>query len=275
MTTQVRREDADGVVTVTFTRDEKRNAVDLVMWAAIEQAVQDLAENNDLRVLVLAAEGKWYTSGMDITTLHVDVGKDENGIVRGKNLRREYRANAHHDLFDFIEQIEKPVILAAQGHCFGVGVEMGASCDFRLASDVATFALPEVANLSVIPASGGISRLTRLVGPHWARWMAMAGETVDAETARMMAFVHAVYPLAEFPERVQAFARKLAALPQEALGLAKLSIETAASVDRRSARDFDRLAQTALFQSHDFGERVRAFTSRASGGGGGGTGAKS
>jgi len=174
-------------------------------------------------------------------------------------MRRQYRADAQHDLFDEIEQIEKPVVLAAQSHCFGVGVELAASCDFRLASDAATFALPEVANLAVIPGSGGISRLTRLVGPHWAKWLAMACERVDAEQAMAMGLAHAVYPAAEFPDRVASFAQRLAAMPREAVGLAKAAIDTAASVDRRSAREFDRLAQSLLFTSDDFRDRVDAF----------------
>jgi enoyl-CoA hydratase/carnithine racemase len=185
-------------------------------------------------------------------------------VLRGSNTRREYRFEAHHDAFDFMETIEKPIILAAQGHCVGVGLEMGVSCDFRLASNEATFSLPEIANLNVLPASGGISRLTRLVGPHWARWLAMAGQVVDAQQALQIGLVHAVYPAEEFPARVQALAHHLASMPREPLGLAKLAIDTAAEVDRRTARDFDRLAQTLLFHGKDFQASVSAFTNRGS-----------
>jgi enoyl-CoA hydratase/carnithine racemase len=164
-----------------------------------------------------------------------------------------------------MEQIEKPIVLAAQGPCFGVGVELGVSCDFRLASDASTFALPEVANLAVLPGSGGISRLTRLVGPHWARWLAMAGQVVDAEEARTIGLVHAVYPASEFAERVQAFALHLAGLPREAVGLAKVAIDAAASIDRRTAREFDRLAQSTLLSSPDVTQRVDAFLSKKQG----------
>ena len=171
---EIRREDRDAIATVTFTRDDKMNALTPGMFEVIEHAVHDLGDRDDLRVLVIAAEGRFFTAGQDVASLRLDVGTGTDGIVRGSNIRRQYRAEAHHDLFDEIEQIEKPVVLAAQSHCMGVGVELGASCDFRLASDAATFGLPEVPNLAVIPGSGGISRLTRLVGPHWAKWMAMA-----------------------------------------------------------------------------------------------------
>jgi enoyl-CoA hydratase len=264
-TSQARREDADGIITVTFTRDEKLNAVTPEMFEVIATAVDDLGNDDDRRVLVFTGEGRYFTAGLDITSMRLNIGEGTDGVVRGSNLRRQYRYEAHHDLFDEIEQIEKPVVLAAQSHCFGVGIELGVSCDFRLASEMATFGLPEVANLAVVPGSGGVSRLTRLIGPHWARWLVMAGQTVDAQQALAMGLVHAVYPAAEFPERVQAFARHLAGLPREAVGLAKVGIDVAAGVDRRTAREFDRVVQTLLFSSPEFREKVDAFSRRGAG----------
>ena len=264
-TSHARRADSDGIITVTFTRDEKRNAISGEMFGVLESAVSDLADDDRHRVLVLTGEGRYFTAGVDIAELAGPLGEGTDGVVRGSNVRRQYRRNARHDLFDEMEQIEKPIVLAAQGPCFGVGVELGVSCDFRLASDASTFALPEVANLAVLPGSGGISRLTRLVGPHWARWLAMAGQVIDAEEARTIGLVHAVYPASEFAERVQAFALRLAGLPREAVGLAKVAIDAAASVDRRTAREFDRLAQSALLSSPDVAERVDAFLSKKQG----------
>jgi enoyl-CoA hydratase len=261
-TSDARRDDVDGVVTVTFTRDEKMNAVTPEMFEVLSDALRDLGDRDDLRALVITGEGRYFTSGLDFASLRTNVGEGTDGTIRGSNIRRQYRAEAHHDLFDQIEEVEKPVILAAQAHCFGVGIEMGVSCDFRFASEATTFRLPEVPNLAVLPGSGGISRLTRIVGPHWARWLAMAGEPVDAHQAVSIGLVHAVYTEAEFAERVQAFAARLAAMPREALGLAKVTIDAAESIDRRTAREFDRMAQTLLFQSDDYRDKVNAFGKR-------------
>lgn len=259
MSPHATRSDVDGVITVTFTRPDKRNTVDREMFDLIAGAVRDLRDRDDLRVLVLTAEGDYYTGGKDVADLRTNVGQGTDGSVRGSNMRVQYRADADHDLFDAIEQVEKPVILAAQGHCLGVGVEMGVSCDFRLAAEGATFGLPEVQNLAVLPGSGGVSRLTRIVGPHWARWMAMACERVDARQALAIGLVHAVYPADEFVQAVQVFARKLAGMPGEALGVAKIAIDTADTVDRATARVFDRFSQTLLFTSDDFKDRVNSF----------------
>ena len=60
-----------------------------------------------------------------MASLITNVGEGTDGVVRGSNMRRQYRAHAHHDLFDELETIEKPIVVAAQSHCFGVGVEIG------------------------------------------------------------------------------------------------------------------------------------------------------
>jgi enoyl-CoA hydratase/carnithine racemase len=258
---EVRRDDAGGVITVTFTRDDKLNAVTPGMLSALREAAADLADDDAQRVLVITGEGRYFTSGLDIRSMRGDLGKGTDGLVRGSTMRRQYRGDAMHDFYDDLESIEKPIVLAAQATCLGIGVELGASCDFRLSAQGARFGLPEVANLSVLPGSGGISRLTRLIGPHWTKWIAMAGQSVDAEQALSIGLVHAVYPAETFAEQVQEFAKHLASQPREAMGLAKLAVDTAVTADRRTARDFDRLAQTLLFQSPEFAAQQAAFAS--------------
>lgn len=241
MTSSARRVDDAGIVTVTLTRDEKLNAVDDGMIDELRRAVGDLGDREQLRVMVVGAEGRYFTAGIDIGRF--TASRPSSGVAS----RHDYRRL--HLLFDEIEAVEKPVVLAAQGPCLGFGVELAVSCDFRLATSRAAFSLPEIANLAVLPGSGGISRLTRLVGPHWARWMAMAGRSVPAEHAVTIGLVHDILPEETFAEDVRRFAESLAALSPEALGLAKLGIDAAVSVDRATARDIDRIANTLLLSS--------------------------
>lgn len=263
MSEDARREDSGGIITITFTRDRKLNAVTYSMLETIERAGHDLANDDRHRVLLITAEGRYFTAGGDIDTMDPDMGQGADGVFRGSNLRTQYRKRAFHDFYDFLEAVEKPVVLAAQGPCLGVGVELAASCDFRLAASGAKFGLPEISNLGVLPGSGGISRLTRIVGAPSAKWLAMAGETVDAEQALAMGLVQAVYPAAEFPARVRAFCERLASYPREAVGLAKLAIDAAAHGDRRTARDVDRIAQTLLLSGPEYRARIEAFLNRS------------
>jgi enoyl-CoA hydratase len=250
----IRRDDLDGIITLTFTRDRKLNAVTDDMLDVMRIAVADLGDHESHRALVITAEGRYFTAGKDIG----EMGPQSSS---GVALRRNYRRL--HELFDEMERLEKPVILAAQGPCLGIGVEMASSCDFRFASERAVFGLPEVPNLAVLPGSGGVSRFTRIVGPHWGRWLAMAGENVTAEHALQMGFVHRVLPEDGFHDAVQAWTRKLIGNSAEALGLAKIAIEAAVDSDRRTARHIDRVANTLLLQSQEHIEKIAAFASRA------------
>jgi enoyl-CoA hydratase/carnithine racemase len=259
MTTQtedIRAEERDGVVTVTFTRPRKLNAVNKGMLDVLRTAVHAVGDREDLRVLVITGEGPYFTAGIDIGGLGGE-GVGADGTVQGTIYRRGYRQL--HLVFDEIEAIEKPVVLAAQGHCFGFGVELASSCDFRFAAQSSVFWLPEVPNLAALPGSGGMSRLTRLVGPQWAKWMALAGRKVDADKALQIGFVHEVFPDEQFPEQVRAFAQDLVGLSREAIGLAKLAIDAADAVDRTTARNIDRLANSLLIDSADHKAMLERF----------------
>ncbi|HTK62428.1 MAG TPA: enoyl-CoA hydratase/isomerase family protein [Pseudonocardia sp.] len=254
---EFRRDDTDGVITITFTRDRKLNAVTGAMLDGIREAVADLRDRDENRVLVITAEGRYFTAGADITALPVgETGPD----VPGSTFRRNYRRL--HELFDEIEAVEKPVIIVAQGPCLGIGMELSSSCDFRFAAEGARFGLPEVRNIAAMPGSGGISRLTRLIGPHWVRWLAMAGQEIDAAQALNVGYLHAVYPADELQARVGDFVRDLLSQPAEALGLAKIVIDAAATSDRTAARDFDRVANTALVASVEHRAKLDAFAAR-------------
>lgn len=245
---------AGGLVTVTMRRPQKLNAITRDMRAALAGAVARFRADDGLRVLLFRAEGTYFSSGMDVTGMG---GMREGGIA----LRNEYREL--HDLFDELERIEKPVVLAAQGPCLGGALELALSCDFRLASDRARFGLPEI-RLGVLPGSGGTSRLTQLVGRGWARWIVMAGQEVTADRALSMGLIHAVYPHDEFNGAVDAFVRELLTLPREVMGLAKLSIELSSNLDRNAARNVERIANTILINGDEHHDAIARFRTRKS-----------
>jgi len=248
--------EADGVISVTFDRPEKKNAISDRMTEALWDAARSLAGRDDLRVMVITGRGDYFTAGIDLgsETVRTTVAASQSGSFI--EYRRRYRQ--HHLLYDEFESIEKPIVLAAQGHCFGAGLEMAMSCDFRLASANATFSLPEV-RLGVTAGSGGTSRLTRLVGPHWAKWLAMAGQSVDAGRALSMGLVHDVVEPERLDERVRDLTHELISIPAECLGLAKLIVDISADVDRTTQRHVDRIANGPLLGSTEFTARAGRF----------------
>ena len=245
----------EGILQVTLNRPEKLNAISDAMLDGLRAAVTRFAQERALRVMLIRASGRYFTAGMEVSNdLSPEVGAS---TLDG---RHWYRTKFH-QLFDELESIEKPVVVAHQGVCLGGGLELSLSCDFRLAAQSARYGLPEI-EIGALPGSGGISRLTRIVGPHWTRWLAMAGEQVSAEQALHIGFVHAVWPDAEFDAKVDAFCQKLAQRPYELLGLAKLSIELATDLDRAQARNVERIANSILFTGAEHKALLSAFVEK-------------
>jgi enoyl-CoA hydratase len=251
--------EADGILTVTFRREAKLNAITPAMTAQLWEAVRLLSVRDDLRCLVITGTGRYFTAGMDLST---QVGSSPGdpateGQHPGWNFRRNYRS--HHLLYDEIEAVEKPVIIAAQGISLGAGVEMAASCDFRFCAPHVEFGLPEV-NLGVMAGSGGTSRLTRIVGPAWAKYIAMAGMRVSAERALAIGLVHDIFPAESFLDDVYDFCRRLTKISPEVLGVTKLAIDMYADMDRTAQRHVDRLLVTGLVESGEFDSARERFS---------------
>ena len=257
--------EADGILTVTIDRPDKLNAISPDVTAVLWEATRMLSSRPDLRCMVITGVGRYFTVGIDLGNFRSEQESrpSEWGSHASWNHRRRYRR--HHQLYDEFEYIEKPIVLAAQATCLGAGTEMAVSCDFRFCTPETKFALPEV-KLGVISGSGGSSRLTRIVGVAWAKYIAMAGMKVGAEQAKQIGLVHDVFPAETFLEDVYAFCRKMIEVPPDALGTAKLAIDIAADVsDRGVQRHFDRVANYGLMESAEFKSRADKFFPEKSG----------
>lgn len=246
-----------GIITVTFDRDEKRNAVNPAMTDALWSALDALMDRDDLRCLVITAVGSYFSAGIDLAhgAGRRPANPETAHLHPGWSYRRNYRS--HHLLYDEMEATEKPIVLAAQGTVLGWGVETAVACDFRFCTPRTAWGLPEP-GLGVLAGSGGTTRLTRLVGPHWAKWLAMAGQRITAQKAVEIGLVHQVLPEETLLEEVYAFCRGLIAIRAETLGLAKLVVDLAADVpDRNAQRHIDRMANSLLRTgSSEFEERA-------------------
>jgi len=255
MSDPVIEREEEGILEFRLNRPQRLNAITPAMLDRLRTAVERFAATRALRVMLISSSGPYFTSGVEVTA---DIAPPEgSSTLEG----RAWYRNTYHRLFDEIEAVEKPVVAAHQGHCFGGGLELSLSCDFRLAARSATYRLPEI-DLGALPGSGGVSRLVRVAGPHWARWLVMAGERVSADEAVTMGFVHRVHDDAVFDEQVRAFCRKLAAQPYEMMGLAKLSIELARDLDRAQGRNVERIANSMLFTGAEHKAMVQAFLER-------------
>jgi enoyl-CoA hydratase/carnithine racemase len=250
-------EEDDALLIATLNRPATLNAMTDRMMALFEQALHRLRDTPALKVMLVRATGRYFCSGADLRS-----GGGAAAARTASAIRENHRLGVFgvHRIYDEMEHIEKPIVVAHHAMCVGGGLELSLSCDFRLAAKSAAYAFPE-GLFGVLPASNGVSRLTRICGPHWARWLIMANKPADADMALNMGLVHQVFPDETFEQDVMDFCRHLARQNGEQMGAAKIAIELANDVSRDQARHVERLANSALMLNPDYLARLEAYVS--------------
>ena len=250
-------EEQDGILIATLNRPDKLNALSGETMALFEEALHRFRDAPELKVMLVRATGRFFSAGADLK----GDGKSPPPQYRTPSAIRENHRRGLHGMqriYDEMEHIEKPIVAAIHATCVGGGLELALSCDFRLAAKSASFSFPE-GKFGVLPASNGVSRLTRLCGPHWARYLIMANKPADAERALIMGLVHDVFPDETFTQDALDFARHLARQNSEQMGAAKIAIEMAAEVGRDTARHVERMANSALMLNPSFLEGMQRY----------------
>lgn len=246
--------DIDGPILIaTLNRPDRLNAMTLQMMQLFEQALHRFRDTPELKVMLIRATGRYFCSGADLK-----LEDEERRPARTASQVRENHRLGVRDvrrIYDEMEHIEKPIVVAHHAMCVGGGLELSLSCDFRLAAKSAAYSFPE-GKFGVLPASNGVSSLTRICGPHWARWLIMANKPADAAMAFNMGLVHQVYPDETFEQEVMDFCRHLSRNDGEQMGAAKIAIEMANDVGRDMARQVERLANSTLMISSGFIEKM-------------------
>jgi enoyl-CoA hydratase len=235
-------EEKGAILQLTLNRPAKYNALNSQILGGLRQGLETLTTRPDLRVLLICAEGSYFSAGADLAEANMPDMHGSSSAVRTW-YRREM--NGMLSLYRDMEAVEKPIVVAHQAKCIGGGLELSLSCDFRLAAASASYSFPE-GNFGSLPATGGVSRLTRFVGTHWAKWMIMGNKPIDAARALAIGLVHDVYPDADFMPRVMEFCEHLCRQPPEFLAMCKVAIELAADLESEQARNLERLANSAL-----------------------------
>src|SRR5271156_2849466 len=248
-------EEAGAILIATLNRPDKLNAINAEMLALYEQALHHFRDTPSLKVMLVRAAGRYFCAGADMRS-----GSAGSTNRTGSSIRETHRRglNGMHRIYDEMEAIEKPLVVAHHAPCVGGGLELSLSCDFRLAARSASYAFPE-GKFGVLPASNGVSRLTRIVGTHWARYLIMANLPVAADKALIMGLVHEVWPDETFDEEVMRFCRHLAQQNPEQMGAAKLAIEMARDMGLAQARNVERMANSALMLNPDYRAGVEKY----------------
>ncbi len=247
----------ENILIATFNRPDKLNAMSFEMVNLIEEAVHRFRDTPELKVMLFKSKGRYFSAGAD---LKQGDGGERKWPEKGSEVRESHRLLPMRRVWNEIEGIEKPFVVAHHARCVGGSLEMSLSCDFRLAAESASYAFPE-AKFGVLPATNGVSRLVRLIGPHWARYMIMANIPLEACEALNAGLVHKVYPDETFEEDVMAFCRHLARQDGELVGAAKVAIELAADLPAYQAAQVERLVNSSLMITPHYRDLTTAHIS--------------
>ena len=177
----------NAVATLTINRPEKLNALNKATILELHEAFQALETNKTVQVIIVTGSGeKAFVAGADISEFA------NFSITEGAQLA----AQGQELLFDFVENLQTPVIAAINGFALGGGLELAMACHFRVASDNAKMGLPEV-SLGVIPGYGGTQRLPQLIGKGRAMELIMTAGMITADDAYRTGLVNHVVPQSE------------------------------------------------------------------------------
>ena len=237
------------VCIVTLRRQEKLNAlstaVERDLLAALERA-----ELRDSRCIIVAGSGRAFSAGADVSELRA---MDPAAILS------YYRETG--EVYERVAALPQPTIGAIWGYCLGGGLELALATDFRIAAESAILGLPEV-GIGIIPSSGGLHRLVRMVGPARAREWILLGRRFTAREALAAGVVTEVVAEGDALARARDLATELAALPPLAVAVAKGSIDRSAESSREAALAIERLAYGMLAQTADAREAATAFVEK-------------
>jgi enoyl-CoA hydratase len=245
------------ILIVTLNRPEKLNALGGALMKLFIAAVHHFRDTPELKVMLIRATGRYFCAGADMLSGDPEGSGKANTATAIRETHR-LKLNGMQRTYDEMESIEKPFVVAHHATCVGGGLEMSLSCDFRLAAKSARYSFPE-GKFGVLPASNGVSRLTRIVGTHWARYLIMANLPVDADRALTMGLVHEVWPDEGFQEKALEFCRHVAKQNAEQMGAAKIAIELSRDVGLAQARNVERMANSALMLNPEYRAGIEKY----------------
>lgn len=241
-------ERADGVVTVTMNRPEKKNAANAAMWEELLACFSQVSHCGGDRVLILTGAGGAFCSGADLTS--VGSPNDPRSVMRQLA-----------DVALALHRLPKPTIAKVNGVAAGAGCNLALGCDLIVASEEARFSeIFSRRGLSI--DCGGSWLLPRLVGLHRAKELALFGDIISAEEALEMGLVNRVVALSELDEFVDGWARRLAAGPPIALSMTKSLLNQSLEASMPHALDEEGRCQVINFSTADTAEALAAFVER-------------
>ncbi|TYS31696.1 enoyl-CoA hydratase/isomerase family protein [Bacillus pumilus] len=239
------------VGTITIHRPEVRNALNYATLQELEQAVDMLNAQEEIRIIVITGSGeKAFVSGADINELN-----DRKAL--------DCLKPGMQGVYKKIEDSDKVTLAVINGHALGGGCELALACDLRIAVDHARIGLPEL-NLAIIPGAGGTQRLSRMIGKSRALEMILLGKLITGEEAKSIGLVAQSCPFSQLIKEKEDMIQTLLSKGPLALKLTKMIVHRGYDSDIDTAFMLEKLAQSIAFSTEDKTEGINAFLEKRS-----------
>lgn len=242
-----------GVATVTLHRPEAMNALNMTLKRDLGRAVGELADDADVRCVVVTGAGRAFSAGGDV---------DEMALNDSPVRSRDRLQVLLRDVFVPLAEMEKPTIAAVNGHAHGAGLSLALACDLIVASDAAVLSCA-FSKLGLLPDCGALYFLPRRLPMSVAKELVFTGRRFTAQEALQMQLVNRVVPAQELPATVADLATTLAAAPTVALGMAKRLLDQSLQSTLHEMAALEAFGQAVLYTTADHTSAREAFRTRS------------
>lgn len=237
-----------GIALIELNRPKELNALNLQLMGELRDALKELDNNDEVRVIILTGNERAFAAGADIKQMAGKTAIDMLNIDQFST-------------WDQIKKTKKPVIAAVSGFALGGGCELAMTCDMIVASETAKFGQPEI-KIGVMPGAGGTQRLTRAVGKARAMEMVLTGKFISAEEALAAGLINKIVPVELYMSETIKLAKEVAAMSPIAAKLAKEAVNQAFNSTLDEGLMFERKNFYMLFASEDQKEGMNAFVEK-------------
>jgi enoyl-CoA hydratase len=236
------------VALIQINRPKELNALNRQVMLEIKEALLQLDEDEQVRVVILTGGEKVFAAGADIKQMADATAMSMLNIDQFST-------------WDQIKKTKKPIIAAVSGFALGGGCELAMTCDMIVASETAQFGQPEI-NIGTMPGAGGTQRLTRAVGKALAMELVLTGKFISAEEALNAGLINRVVPVEVLFKETLNLARTIASKSPVAVRLAKESVVKAFETSLDEGLQFERKNFYLTFASEDQKEGMAAFVEK-------------
>jgi enoyl-CoA hydratase len=244
---------------ITLNRPEKRNALNPVVWKALDAAIGEAEADEEARVILVRGKGKSFCAGLDLSPENEMFSSVKEAASAAQKTRFFREVRKTQDIHTRLERLKRPTVAAIHGHCLGAGLELALCCDIRICSEETVFAFPE-AKLGFITDVGGLQRIVKIVGPAHAREISFRGHRFDARRAQAVNLVNDVYPDKETLDiKALEMVEEIAGNPPLAVQGAKEVFLFDEEAPLHQSLEYNAARSSMIIPSEDFSEAISAY----------------